>query len=237
MNIIDAVILLIILMFGTVGLKRGFFKQTVMTLGTLLVFYLAYKFKDPLALLMSSVFPFFKFTGNFQGVSVLNVVLYQLLAFLIMLILFLIVLNILIKISGIIEKILKFTIVLGIPSKILGFIVGIIEGYVIVFVALFFLNQPAVNLEIINESKLMDKILDSTPLLSNVITDTNTAIKDIYSLSEKFIDNENSNQLNLLTTDILLKYNVVDKEYIEKLVDNGKLSNVVGIEEILNKYK
>lgn len=237
MNVIDVVIILMILMFGVIGLKRGFFKQTVMTIGTVLVFYLAYKLKDPLASWMSSVFPFFHFSGRFAGVSVLNIILYQLIAFIVVLCLLLVVLNILITVTGIVEKILKFTIILGIPSKILGFVLGIIEGFVIVFVVLFFLRQPGVNFELVNESKVAPKMLDHTPVLSRVIRNTNQAIGDIYSVSEKFVGKEDSNQLNIETIDVMLKYKIVKVDYIEKLLDKNKLDNVTGIDTVLNKYR
>ena len=145
MVIADAVIIGLMIFFGISGLKNGFFKQTVLTIGTILVFVLSYYFKDYLANFFSYNLPFFDFPGTFQGLEVVNIILYQMLAFLILVVL--------LKITGVFEKILKFTIILGIPSKILGFILGLVEGYVVIFVALFFLSQPAVNIPLLNESK------------------------------------------------------------------------------------
>ena len=48
MNIVDIIIIIFILLSGIVGLKRGVFKELVFCVGTILVFYLAFKFKDPL---------------------------------------------------------------------------------------------------------------------------------------------------------------------------------------------
>ena len=36
-----------------------------------------------------------------------------------------------VKISGLVEKLLKVTVVLRLPSKVLGFFVGLLEGYVL----------------------------------------------------------------------------------------------------------
>lgn len=237
MNIVDVVIVLLIALAGVVGLKRGVFKQLVMTVGLVIVFVLAFQLKNPLADFLSLTFPFFNFWGAFKGVVVLNIILYQLIAFLIILSLLLVVLNIVINITGLFEKILKFTIVLGIPSKILGFIVGIIEGYIIVFVALFFLNQPAVNVNIIQESSLMPKILNNTPGLTNIVRGMNDTIQDIYALKNKFPDGENPNQFNLETLDVMLKHKIVNVDSIDKLVEKGKLDSIAGINSVLNKYR
>ena len=79
MNVIDVAVILMILCAGVVGFKRGFFKQIVMTVGLLLVYVLAFKLKDPLASWMSLNLPFF----NFNGLTMLNVILYQTIAFII----------------------------------------------------------------------------------------------------------------------------------------------------------
>ena len=59
MNIIDIVILLIILVFGIGGMKRGVFKELVITVGWIFVFIVAFKLKDPLAEWFSLHLPFF----------------------------------------------------------------------------------------------------------------------------------------------------------------------------------
>ena len=233
-NIVDILIILFILLFGVIGFKRGVIKQLVSTVGTLLVYFLAWKLKGGLADVLMQHLPFFNFPGSFEGVSVLNIILYQFIAFIIIAIVLLIVLNILIKVSSIIEKVLKFTIILGIPSKILGFIVGAIEGFIVVYIALFFLHQPSFN-EFMSTSKLTEPILNSTPILSNIAGSMNKAFTDIYALTDKF-QTENKNQFNLETLDIMLKYDIVNKDSVNKLIELDKLHNIAGIETILSKY-
>ena len=92
------------------------------------------------------------------------------------------VLGILIRITGIIEKILKYTIILGIPSKILGFVVGIVEGFIITFLLLFFFRQPQFKLDIFEGSKLTSPILNSTPVLSQVAGSFVDTVNDLYDL-------------------------------------------------------
>ena len=236
MNIIDIAVVLIILAFGLVGARRGFFKQVVTTVGFIIVVVLAFYLKNPLAELLSDICPFFKFGGKLSGATSLNIIMYNTIAFLIVVIILEAILNVLIKITGIIEKILKFTIILGIPSKILGFIVGVIEGFVIAFIALFFLKQPAFNIDIVNDSKITPTILSSTPILSNVSNGMVNAINDIFELVGDYSNKElDSNTLNLKSIDIMLEHKVITKEYVRKLIDNKKIT-VSGIDSVLNKY-
>lgn len=224
MNVIDVVVVLMILCAGVVGFKRGVFKQLVMTVGLLLVYILAFKLKDPLANWLSLNLPFFNFAGIFEGATSLNIILYQTIAFLIMFSLLMIVFRVILSITGFLEKVLKFTIILGIPSKILGFIVGLIEGYIIMFVVLFILSQPFLKIDVVEQSKFREPILNSSPILSNITSSTNDAIKDIYNLQKNFIDNKNTKYFNEEVVRILLKYDLVSEDYINKLIDMGKIN-------------
>jgi len=232
MNIVDIIIVIFILMSGIVGFKRGVFKQLVLCIGTILVFYLAYQFKNPVGEFLLLRLPMFDFPNLFKGVITLNILVYQLLAFMIVLAGLLIIFNIIISITGIFEKILKFTIILGIPSKILGFIGGLIEGYVIAFVILFFLTQPAFSFEPFMESKYANKILTSSPVLTNIASDTVEVIEEIYALK----DETNTTILNAKTLDMMLEKGIVRYEVVNELYETGKIK-FDGIEAVLSKYK
>ena len=234
MNIIDALIFLIIIAAGINGLKNGVIKQVVATVGFILMVILAFYLKNPIADFLSLNLPFFKFGGSV--VASFNILLYQGIAFIIMVCILEVILRIIVKISGILEKILKFTIILGIPSKILGFIVGIIEGFVIVFLALFILRQPQFNNEIINDSKWAEPILSSTPLLSDVAKPMVNTINDTYGLIVEHNENKLSDkELDYKTIDLMLKHKVVSPSYVRKLVDKNKI-NLDGIDSLINKY-
>lgn len=235
MQIIDILIILVILSFGVTGLKNGFFKQTVLTIGTILVFVLSYKFKDYIANFLSYHLPFFNFAGPFEGLTTINIILYQMISFIFVFLLLTSVLVVLLKVTGVFEKILKFTIVLGIPSKILGFIVGLIEGYVVVFIALFFLSQPAVNINIINESKLKPVILNSSPVLSKVVKNTNDTVKELYVLVKDYTKTQDKDSFNKNSIDIMLKNKVITVSYVEELIERNKLD--ISINSVLDKYR
>lgn len=224
MNIVDVVIIMGLLLGGVTGAKNGFFRQSVVLIGTILCFILAWVFKNPIANFLSFTLPFFNFAGPFEGLTSLNIVMYQLIAFLLLLSLFSALLAIIIKATGVFEKILNFTIILGIPSKILGFIVGVIEAYVIIFVVLFFVNQPAVNLEIVKESTFSPKIVNSSPGLSNIVGNMNDAVNDIYDITKDYNINQNTNSFNKKVINSLLEHKVIDRDYLDKLVSKGKIN-------------
>lgn len=217
MNIIDVVVILFILAAGVVGFKRGVFKELVMTVGLLLVYVLAFKLKDPLANALSLNLPFFKFAGVFEGATTLNIIMYQAIAFIIVFSLLMIAFRIILSLTGFIEKVLNFTIILGIPSKILGFIVGIIEGYIIAFIFVFIMSQPFLRIDVVEQSKFREPILNSSPILSSVVSETNNAIKDIYILEKNFYNSKDVDYFNSEVVKILLKYDIVTVDYISKL--------------------
>ena len=63
MNIVDTIILLGLFLGAATGFVRGFFKQIVIFLGTILVVVLAFLIKNPLSTIMYQNLPFFKFGG------------------------------------------------------------------------------------------------------------------------------------------------------------------------------
>lgn len=223
MNIIDIVIIMGLLLGGVTGSKNGFFKQSVVLVGTILCFILAWVFKNPIANFLSFTLPFFNFAGPLEGLTSLNIVMYQLIAFMLLLFIFSTILAVIIRATGVFEKILKMTIILGIPSKILGFIVGVLEAYVILFAILFFVNQPAVNIEIVNDSTLAPKIVNSSPGLSNIVGNMNDAVNDIYDITKSYHVNQNVNSFNRKVINSLLEHKVIDRDYLNKLVSKGKI--------------
>ena len=219
MNFIDALIILVLIFGGITGAHNGFFKQSVVLIGTIICFVFAWIFKNPIANFLSFNLPFF----SFNGLSSLNIVFYQLTAFLVLLALFSAILIVLIKITGIFEKILKLTIILGIPSKILGFIVGIIETYIIVFAVLFFVKQPIFNQELIEESKLAPVIVNSSPGLSNIVSNMNESLKDIFVITKDYNDSKNAKETNKQIIKSLLDHKVINQNYIDKLQKQSKI--------------
>ena len=217
MNIVDILIIVFILLGAFIGFRDGFTKALVNAIGVIVVTAIAYVLKNPVSEILMSFMPFF----NFGGITSLNIVLYEVIAFLLVFSILMIILKIVAVTTGIFETFLKFTIVLGIPSKILGAVVGAIKNYILVFFALYVLSLPTfASWSFINESSYREPILSKTPLLSVVAAQTVSVFDDFASLKDKYENSDNTNEFNLETIDIFLKYKVVTPKTVNSLIDN-----------------
>ena len=176
--------------------------------------------------------PFIKFSVISDGSVMLNIVMYQMIAFIIILIVLGLLYKFLLAVTGIIEKILKITIILGIPSKILGMIVGLLEGYIVVYLLLFFVAQPYIKMDILDESKYASVILNKTPVLSNFSEKTMSIINEVHET----VKNKDEKDFDLKLTDLILKQKVASPSLVQELVNNKKIE-IDGIQEIIDKYK
>ena len=141
-----------------------------------------------------------------------------------------VLLRILIKVTGAFEKLLNFTIILGIPSKLLGALFGLVETFLFIFVALFLLNQiPATN-SIVTSSSSASHILTASPILSNITKSYYEAFEEVISIKDQNMNDKE--EYNRRCLEILIKYDIVDKNSVKELIANGKL-NVSNAEEIL----
>ena len=163
--------------------------------------------------------PFFKFDGYY----VWNVFLYESIAFIIVFVLLISILGIIINISGIVEKILNSTIVLGIISKILGAIAGILEMLVFLFIGLFVVSRFNFASGLIMESKMSRIILARTPIVSNIAGPTYNAFSEIYDLQKEYKKSDNKDEFNFKALQSLVKYGVISPEQATELVKNGKI--------------
>lgn len=221
MNILDALIIIFLLVGALAGYRRGLIKQAVLLVGLIIVLVLSFYIRVPVSTFFYKNLPFFNFDGIFQGISVLNILLYEVIAFLIVFSILYLVLRIILKISGLIEKLLRATIILGFFSRIGGMIVGAIESYVIVFIILFVFSQPFINISGLENSNFCDKILDNTPVLS----DMTGKLRKVTDEIEYIIDSYKGKDVdfNKKTIEILVKYDIVSEENIELLREKGKI--------------
>ena len=238
MNILDIVIVLILIMCAIIGFKRGAIKEIVSLVGIIVVFIVSFSLKGVLGNVLCKWLPFFNFAGNLEGITVLNILLYQLIAFLIIYSLLFSVYMIVMKISGIVQKIVHMTIILWLPSKLIGAVVAFITGYVMVFVVLLALLIPLKDTDMFRGSKFANYIVYDTPILANSSENISTSINEIYTLGEDLSTGEiNKNQANLETMDILLKYKIVSPKTARELLALDKLDSIIGLEKVIEKYE
>lgn len=238
MNILDIVIALVLIMSAIIGFKRGAIKEVVSLVGIIIVFILAFSLKGVLGNVLCKWLPFFNFAGNLEGVTVLNILLYQLIAFLIVYSLLFSVYMIIVKISGVVQKIVHMTVILWLPSKLIGAVVAFITGYVMVFVVLLALLIPLKDTDIFKNSKFANYIVYDTPILASSSENISTSINEIYELGEDLSKGDISkNEANVKTMDILLKYKVVSAETARELVVLDKLDDISGLDKVIEKYE
>ena len=238
MNVLDIALVLVLIMSAIVGFRRGAIKEIVSFVGIIIVFIVAFSFKGVLGNVLCKWLPFFNFAGNLEGVIVLNILLYQLIAFLIIYSLLFSVYMIVVKISGIVQKIVHMTVILWLPSKLIGAVVAFITGYVMVFVVLLALLIPLKDTSIFKESKFANYIVYDTPVLAASSNNISTSINEVYSLGEDLSKgNISKNEANLETMHVLLKYKIVSPKTARQLVILDKLDGVSGFDSDIKKYE
>lgn len=235
MNIIDAVIILFIILGAVVGFKEGFIKKTASLIGLVVITIISFLLKDMISVILYENLPFFNFGGLIKGVEMINVIMYELIAFFIVFAALSLILRIILAVTGIVEKLLKMTIILAVPSKILGAIVGTIEYYIYAFIILFIITLPVFNIKIVNESKYKNFILKNTPVVSTLANKTLDTYKEVYDAIDSHNGN-NTEEVNAKVLDVLLKYDIISVESTEKLIKANKV-HVKNPDEILNKYR
>lgn len=232
-SLVDAIIILLILMGGIVGYKNGFIKEGMQFVGMLFIVIVSFLLKDSLMVLLYENLPFFNFFGFIKGISAINILFYQLIAFLIIFLALTFILKVLIVITGFIEWMLKLTVFLKIPSKILGIFVGILEFYVYTFIILYVLNMPVFNLSYVADSKYGEAILNNTPILSTMVDDTVKAYTDVWEIIKDKDDMTNA-EVNTLVLVKLLDNKLITVDSAKKLVDANKI--IITDKSILDNY-
>ncbi len=230
-SIIDIGIIIIILFGGILGFKRGFTYALIKAAGTIAIVVIAFLFKDIISNFLYENLPFLNF-GLFKNIEVLNILFYEFLAFLILFIILKIVLHLVLMTSKLFEKILSATIILSIPSKFLGFFVGLIQYYIITFIILILtLNFIDIN------STVANTIVKDTPVLSDLFTESVGVFEEFKTLKEQYSDKTISEyQFNVNAINLFLKYDIISIESVNRLIELEKI-NYDDYKEALEQYK
>ena len=204
------------------GFKAGVIKKLTDFIGMFVVIILAFYLKNYISVIMYENLPFFNFFGLINGIDALNILLYEVIAFLVIFIALLFVLKVVLMLTGLVEKILKATVILSIPSKLLGIVVGVIEMYVYLFLILVIVSLPIFDSSFLKDSKMNNFILNNTPVLSGVSEEIIDIYGDVYNIIDNR-KNKTNEQLNEEILKVLIDKKVVTKESAKKLVDKNKI--------------
>jgi len=236
-NLLDIAIIFILLMFIITGIKRGVIKECISLVGIIIVFILSFAFKSIIGNLLCYLLPFFNFGGSIEGLTTINIFFYQAIAFILTFSILLGLYAFCLKISKIIQKIVNATIILWIPSAILGGIVSLLKGYIVVYAMLILLVIPFGNVPIIRDSSFVNTMLHKTPVLSAYVNKFIKPLDDVYKLGDSITKKDITvNEANLKALDIMLENKIVSKNTVSNLVKMHKLDNVKGIDNVLSKY-
>ena len=222
MNVVDVIIIALLILGGVAGFKAGVIKKLTDFIGMFVVIILAFYLKNYISVIMYENLPFFNFFGLINGIDALNILLYEVIAFLVIFIALLFVLKVVLMLTGLVEKILKATVILSIPSKLLGIVVGVIEMYVYLFLILVIVSLPIFDSSFLKDSKMNNLILNNTPVLSGVSKEIIDIYGDVYNIIDNR-KNKTNEQLNEEILKVLIDKKVVTKESAKKLVDRNKI--------------
>lgn len=237
MSILDICIIGFLILGAVVGFNEGFTKSLLSLVSYVLIFFIAFILKNPVSEFLMMNLPFFDFYGYIKGVSVLNIAVYEVIAFGAVFAVLLIVFKVLQLFTTVFEHILALTIILGVPSKILGTILGIIKNYILVFALLFVLSLPNFSdIKFINDSSFRKPILENTPILSSFTSNTMEVFDEFTALKQKYRTTKNSTEFNLETLDLFLKYGIIEPDLVVKLTESDKL-HIAGSDELVKKYQ
>ena len=222
-NIVDLIIIIFLLLGFISGYEKGFIKQGVSTIGNIIVVVLAFLLKNNLSIILYKKLPFFT-VGLLKNYSSLNILIYELISFIILLIIFGIILALIVKLSGLLEKMVEGTVILKLPFKLLGGLLGMIECYIALFVILLILSAPLFSFDFsqeINKSRFRNFILNNTVLMSNLSKPLVKTLDEINELSD--IENLGTKEFNCKSIKVFRKNNIIDKDSLDYLIENKKI--------------
>ena len=146
------------------------------------------------------------------------------------------ILNLIIKLTGLLDLVLKATIILSIPSRLLGLVFGLIEYYFLTFIIISVLSYFPYTNNYIMESDVAVSIIENTPILPKYSNDAAVAANKIYTLWDNYGSYTDKNDFNLDVLDVSLKYQILKPLEAEKLINSGKLV-IKNADSVINKYK
>jgi len=72
---------------------------------------------------------------------------------------------------------------------------------------------------------LADDIVN-IPVLKNVFGNVLNSVDEITAMAREYEDTKDKDEFNNKAMDILLKYNVISKDNLQILIDNGKIKSI-----------
>ncbi len=209
MEIIDALLIIIFAVGVYYGYIKGILKNITDFLALFVAMLLASVLKTPISNMLYKFLPFFNYK---EGLYSLNLIIYQLIIYALLILLFLGIYQMIIMKTKLKDVIVETEIETPFVSKILGALVGGPLLILFTYNILLVLVSPIFNIEEINDSKFVKGLLDKTPIISKYN-------KSLYD-SEKYV-NEIINNKNLFSMD----KSYLDNKIINEMINNGFITD------------
>ena len=156
--------------------------------------------------------PFFNFGGVFEGITSINILMYDMISFIIVFIILYCLLN------------------------ILGALLGLIEGILVSFLLCFVFLHLAPTEKYVMDSKLAIVLLERCPFIGRMTTSTTLALEDINNIVLKhtsisrtgnFVndlkEDDNRSDANFKVLHQLIYWKVITVDEAQALIDNKKI--------------
>ena len=242
MNYFDIIFIVILLVFGFEGFRRGLLRETVDVVGSIIVLYLSFIFMNPLGNLFLKWFPVFSLKIIGVEVPALTILLYQVIAFIIISVILYGILKIILNVTGLFAKVISLNGVLAFPTKILGGILGLVTGYIVLFIILIVFSFPlSSKFSSYRESKIKDYIIDNKIFMTSSVKKVSKSVDEVYELTSK-IDKDDSrkkhsDKYNADIMNIMLKNKIVSIDTVDELIKKDKIENNKKLDKVLAKYR
>ena len=206
MTFIDLFVVILFIFAAIEGFKKGFIKELTSLIGTIVIFVVSYNLKGIVGNFLCLFLPFFIY-------------------------------NLILKFTGAIDKLINKLVLIKIPFKILGSVVSIANMYLLVFMFLILLSVPFGNTNFMKKSFFTETIVYKTPIISKSSETVINVLDSIITLDTDISKGTiTTNEGNLKILDLLLKYNMIDKDTIIDLYNKGKIKEIKDIETVVLNY-
>lgn len=227
MNILDGAIIVLFTLGILYGTKKGFINGALSLVGLVVIVTFSFLFHGMIADVLLKGMPFLKFSGSCKGITSLNILFYEAIGFLLVFFFLLSILGLILKVTGILQKAIDYSIVFTLPSKILGVLVGFVNSLIVIFLLLFILLNINSTRRYVHESKISSFIMEKTFVLSNVTSKYYDSTEEINNVIDTCKNEKKDKKVcNANVANVLIKYNIVDKEDVIDLIESGKLNNI-----------
>ena len=229
--LIIAIVILAYIILGMYdGYKKGFFDYFIKLGGFIVIVVLAYFLKKPLSVFLYTHLPFFKLGGIFEGVSSLNIVIYELIAFIAVFIVLYIIYKVICLVTNVIDKLVNKIPLIGLPNKLLGLGLGFLRAILTLYfvVAVIKIGSNFFGYQMVPSAA---DYITKIPIVKKTFGATIDSLEEITKLAKEYENTQDKEEFDMKVLEILNKYALIDKENIDVLIDEGKIKLPEGEEK------